>query len=167
VTVTLRTAAADETDRLAQIFVAAWHAGYRDVVPAEVLAGIDEPTVTRWFASWQDSSELTTIVADTDGTATGFARYGTDPQEPDPTVGYLAALYVHPEAAGRGIGRTLLTAVIDRFVAGHCTAVTLWVFRDNAVARKLYSSVGFAADGAELTDPQWRTPQIRMRLSLD
>lgn len=164
-TLTLRAAVASDVPRLVQIFVAAWHAGYPGVVPAEVLADIDEATVAGWFAHWRDTAEMATAVAEIDGTAVGFARYGTDLNDPDPAIGYLAALYVDPETAGRGIGRALLTSVIDHFAAAGATAVTLWVFTANTVARNLYTCAGFVADGAELTDPRWRAPQIRMRRS--
>ena len=45
-------------------------------------------------------------------------------------------------------------------------AVRLWVFAANDRARGLYTSAGFVPDGAELTDPQWRVPQIRLRREL-
>ena len=61
-------------------------------------------------------------------------------------VGYLGAtggllddLFIAPEFQGRGIGRTLAQAQIDRGIR----PVTLEVFEDNAPARALYATLGF------------------------
>jgi phosphinothricin acetyltransferase len=54
------------------------------------------------------------LVADRDGAVLGFASYG----DFRPWDGYLHtvehSLYVHPEAQGRGVGRALLAALVER-----------------------------------------------------
>jgi L-alanine-DL-glutamate epimerase-like enolase superfamily enzyme len=65
---------------------------------------------------------------------------------------------VHPAAGRAGIGRLLLRHALDEMADGD---VRLWVFEDNPVARRVYEREGFRADGARLTDPRWRTPQVR------
>ncbi|MEH3053547.1 MAG: GNAT family N-acetyltransferase [Patulibacter minatonensis] len=52
-------------------------------------------------------------------------------------------LAVVAEARGLGIGRRLLTAVVDAATDAGCSAVSLEVRRDNAPARGLYTSLGF------------------------
>lgn len=54
-------------------------------------------------------------------------------------------LAVMPEARGRGIGRGLLEAVCAAAREAGACAVTLEVRHDNAPARALYASLGFAA----------------------
>jgi ribosomal protein S18 acetylase RimI-like enzyme len=52
-------------------------------------------------------------------------------------------LAVDPAAQGRGVGRVLVRACVERAVAADCTAVVICV-RDIAVAaQKLYESFGF------------------------
>jgi ribosomal protein S18 acetylase RimI-like enzyme len=166
VTGELRPATAADRGRLVQIFVAAFQHGYPDVLPADVLAGVDEATVTAWFERWTTADGLETVVADIGGTVVGFIRFGTDPDDPDTQFGYVAALYVDPDAAGRGVGRRLLDHALDAFASQGRPAVRLWVFAANDRARGLYASSGFAADGGMITDPQWRVPQIRLRRDL-
>jgi ribosomal protein S18 acetylase RimI-like enzyme len=53
-------------------------------------------------------------------------------------------LVVHQSIRGQGAGRTLLNAVIHESIRRGFCAVTLEVRRDNAIARRLYSDLGFA-----------------------
>lgn len=155
----LRPATAGDLPALGEVFVAAWRAGYRGVVPDEIIDAQSAPAVT---AGWDDPDEAggldTVVAADTTGRPLGFARYGPDAEHPG--CGYLAALYVHPDAAGTGVGRQLVCHVLDAMPG---IEVRLWVFEANARARRLYERAGFRPDGARLTDPRWRTPQVRYR----
>jgi ribosomal protein S18 acetylase RimI-like enzyme len=163
----LRPGVPGDLDRLTEIFVAAFQAGYPNVLPADVLAGVTVATVREWFSRWAETDGLITWVAEVDGVPVGFVRFGAEPAETTrdaaEPIGYVAALYVHPDAAGRGVGRTLLDAAVERLAGDRCSAVTLWVFKVNVRARRLYSAAGFVPDGTELTDPQWKVPQVCMR----
>lgn len=168
--VVLRPFVPADLPRLVEVFVAAFQRGYPDVLPADVLAGVDVPTVTGWFQRWSTTDGLETVVADVDGAASGFVRFGDDPADQDaagnPAVGYIAALYVHPDAAGAGVGRALLEHAVSTLAGQGREAVRLWVFDANDRARGLYASAGFTPDGGHLTDPQWRVGQIRLRREL-
>ena len=56
---------------------------------------------------------------------------------------WLDELYVAPEARGRGAGRALLAAAIDRAREDGCRAVDLEVDVDHARAEHLYERAGF------------------------
>jgi ribosomal protein S18 acetylase RimI-like enzyme len=159
--VRLRPLRPDDIPVLVEVFVEAFRHGYPDVLPPDVLASVTPITVAGWFARWTD--ELTTTVAEQDGDPVGFVRYGDDDDDPDPRAGYIAALYVHPDASGMGIGRMLLRHAVGELAGRGQRTVTLWVFRDNQRARRLYTGERFVPDGTEVTDPQWRAPQIRLR----
>lgn len=160
----LRPAEPSDIPDLASIFVRAFRAGYADLLPADVLRATRTPAVMAQFRAWPEGRETWVAV---DAGPVGFARFGgTEADSPggaDPTVGYLASLYVDPSAGGQGVGRLLLTHALRRMRNSGYRAVTLWVFRDNAAARGLYQSAGFAPDGSELVDPRWRVPQIGLR----
>lgn len=85
-----------------------------------------------------------------------------------PTSVRVFGINLDPAAWGRGLGRRLLSVSIDLLrVIGYHEAV-LWVVPENARARRLYSSAGWAADGAERQDEILGAvvTDIRYRMSL-
>jgi ribosomal protein S18 acetylase RimI-like enzyme len=56
---------------------------------------------------------------------------------------YLAELYVVPDSRGQGLGRALLTAVIDAARDRGADRIELGTSEDDVVARSLYESMGF------------------------
>ena len=58
---------------------------------------------------------------------------------------WVTALYVAPDAWGRGIGAALLAQAM-----ADCDALQLWCFQSNARARRFYERHGFVAE--EFTD---------------
>lgn len=75
------------------------------------------------------------------GAAVCFIGFSTFSAKPRLNLHDLSVLPAH---RGRGVGRTLLQAVIGRATQMGCSAVTLEVRKDNANARHLYKSVGFS-----------------------
>jgi CubicO group peptidase (beta-lactamase class C family) len=161
--VTLRRGRAEDAAALAEVFVAAWHHGYPGIVPDDVIATVDLAAATGILADVGGGQASTTAIAEIGGTAAAYIQYGPDAEAGDESTGYVAALYVRPEHSGRGAGRCLLSHAIAELSRQGRDCVRLWVFAANTRARSLYSSAGFRPDGAELTDPRWQTPQIRMR----
>ncbi|MGH2852261.1 MAG: GNAT family N-acetyltransferase, partial [Solirubrobacteraceae bacterium] len=158
----LRDASAGDAAAMAALLAAAWRAGYRGIVPDDLL----ELDVAEWEAHLAAPVEagVNTIVAvDEHDRVVGFSRFGPDPDDPDPGAGYIASIYVDPASAGGGIGQRLVESAVERLAADGRDRVTLWVFRENARARALYERLGFVEDGAELVDQRWRTPQVRYR----
>ncbi len=158
--VRLRPQGPGETPALAAVLAAAWKDSYRGVVPDAVLQAQTAAGWERELAAG-DARSRTVVAVDESERIVGFVRSGPDPAGgPD---GYIASLYVDPGAAGAGIGGRLLARALHELAADGHPAVTLWVFRDNLRARELYVRHGFADDGAELVDPRWQAPQLRMR----
>lgn len=57
---------------------------------------------------------------------------------------YLEELYVVPERRGRGIGRALMTAVLDLARVDGASDIHLGTSEDDVAARALYESLGFS-----------------------
>lgn len=68
-------------------------------------------------------------------------------------------LAVAPEAAGRGVGRSLVRAVLDRARAEGCVRVVLCSQESMTIAHHLYRSMGFA----RVPDRDWQpVPGLRL-----
>jgi ribosomal protein S18 acetylase RimI-like enzyme len=159
----IRAARSDDAADLARVFVAAWQQGYRGVVADDIIDGLDVAERTEWLAGRLTDAALETAVAEDGGDRViGFVRYGPDVERPDQAdIGYVAALYVDPDASGAGVGRALLEHAVDEMRASGRQTISLWVFRDNERARRLYERAGFTPAGIEIVDPEWRAPQVR------
>ena len=86
------------------------------------------PGVRRWVGvRW--AGDLAACAADTSG-ATG--------------VGHLSSIAVHPAARRAGLGRAVTAALTRTLFREGCDVVTLAMYADNAVGRRLYDGLGFA-----------------------
>ncbi len=92
----------------------------------------------RWF----DPAGL--LVADT-GRITGF--HWT--KRHDETTGEVYVLAVHPEAEGRGLGRTLLEQGFAHLYRVGCTRVILYVEADQTRVVNLYRAAGFETENVD------------------
>jgi ribosomal protein S18 acetylase RimI-like enzyme len=152
----IRAATLADAPALAAIFITAWRTGYTNVVPAHVIDALDQEELTKTLGERISDRQLQTAVAvDDEDTPLGYATFGPDAQHPG--CGYLPSLYVHPDAAGHGIGRSLLSHVLE-VLSG--MDVWLWVFEKNERARRLYERLGFRPGGNRVTEPQWQSAQV-------
>lgn len=66
---------------------------------------------------------------------------------------HLGRIVIDPNFRGQGLGRALCQQLISAALQStSATAVTLRVYRDNLVAVRLYSTLGFVEVAAESTD---------------
>ena len=66
-------------------------------------------------------------------------------------AGEVYAIYLRPEAWGRGAGRAIFNHSVEDFRQRGFTRVTLWVVIANERARRFYEAAGFRADGLTKT----------------
>jgi ribosomal protein S18 acetylase RimI-like enzyme len=162
--VKIRTATPRDLDAIVEVFRACWNLSYAELLPNEVRADMtQEKAREMWGAAVTSHPDRTSLVVELEDLVVAIARIGIDPN--DGKSGHLFSLYVHPGSSGQGIGRALLNEAMKRLSEQGVTRRTLWVFRDNAIAQKLYSSFGFIPSGAEKTDPRWKIPEIEMELT--
>jgi ribosomal protein S18 acetylase RimI-like enzyme len=65
-----------------------------------------------------------------------------------PEDGEMFLLFVHPDQAGRGVGRTLLAAAHDALRAAGCAEAFLFVHEQNERALAVYAAAGYRPDGS-------------------
>ena len=64
-----------------------------------------------------------------------------------PREGEMYLLFVHPDRAGRGVGRMLLAAAHDAMRAADCREVFLYTHEQNKRALAVYEAAGYRRDG--------------------
>jgi ribosomal protein S18 acetylase RimI-like enzyme len=139
----IREARNDEFDAVAEVMVAA----YEEYIPpdstGQLLAYREEICDVR-----SRSAHATLIVAEDFARILGVVTYYPDGRH-DARGGWprrwaaIRLLAVHPDARGRGVGRSLTAECIRRARAGGSVAVGLHTTEFMAVARAMYERMGF------------------------
>jgi ribosomal protein S18 acetylase RimI-like enzyme len=171
--VLVRPAVPADAERVAAVHVASWQGAYRGVFPDEVLDGPD--LLARRLRGWQrllgepGPREVNLVAEDPGGRPVGLL-HGRPSRDHDagPGTGEVVAIYASPDVWGTGIGRTLMTAGLDRLRSAGFADVTLWVLDSNDRARRFYERAGFGPDGAEKDDVMAGTAirEVRYRRDL-
>jgi GNAT superfamily N-acetyltransferase len=144
----VRPATPQDAAGIAAVQVTTWRAAYAGLMPAAFLAGLDVGSGTdRWTRLLQDETVRTFVAVGPDGVE-GFVTAGParDADLP-PETGEVYAVYVRPDAQGRGLGRALM-ATASGWLAGENEHGAVWVLTANAPSRAFYEALGWRADGA-------------------
>ena len=84
------------------------------------------------------------VVHETDGHLDAFCWTKVHPADADgPERGEIYVVAADPDAQGRGLGRQLVLAGLDRLADAGVGTATLWVEDDNVPALALYERLGF------------------------
>lgn len=146
----IRAATTNDADQMAKAHVDAWHQAYRGLVPDSFLARLTyEKRAQRWRTELTTAKEET-YIAQEDGRCIGFVTLGAardSDSEPNVT-GEIWGIYIAPAHWRCGVGRALAQHAERLLRSRGFKEVTLWVFQDNAQARRFYESCGFVLDGA-------------------
>jgi GNAT superfamily N-acetyltransferase len=143
-----------------------WQVAYRGHIPDPVLDALPESRERRLA---QHLARRDTVwVAEEEGAIVGHAAIGPCRDDDQPSgTGEVYAIYLAPEAWGRGIGRELFTKAVDELRAAGFTRATLWVLETNARARHFYEAAGWRADGARKADEVGGAALIEVRYAVD
>ena len=87
-----------------------------------------------------------------DGRIVGTAYIACARDEERAGYGEIVSLYLLPEATGKGYGRQLMLAALDKCRQDGMTAACLWVLAENHHARGFYERMGFRASGRTKTE---------------
>jgi ribosomal protein S18 acetylase RimI-like enzyme len=170
---TVRDATVDDAPGIARVHTRTWQIAYDHVFPTHRLAGIvEEHRAEQWRVMLaKPESRVHTVVVDDEDAVAGFANFGPtqDPEASPEHVAELYAVYVLPEAWGRGIGRALMGEVLARLRADGYREAILWVIEDNPRTRRYYERAGWEFDGGEKEEAVLDIPvrQVRYRIALE
>lgn len=151
-TIDVRRAAITDADAIADVHARSWPATYRGLLPdqliADVVAGRDRRAEAFRRLLADDSSPQYIWIAIDAGSVIGMAIWSPsrDEDATDRTAD-LEAIYLDPDAIGKGIGRQLLERVVEDIETSAFEVATLWVLDTNQRARRFYEAAGWRPDG--------------------
>jgi GNAT superfamily N-acetyltransferase len=138
-----------EREARVDLIRSAWHGAYGHIFSAAEIDGVFDGRLRgegTWVAT--RAASLGTLAARRDGALIGLAGLGLlrngDAE--------LAALYVHPDHQGQGIGLLLWRHALVELAARGCTRMEVWTLAGGA-ARRFYEARGcaeFAQGGFEV-----------------
>jgi tRNA (guanine37-N1)-methyltransferase len=121
---------------------------------AFIAAHLTPEHVAGWLAA---EDHMVLVAQDDDGVLLGYTlvvHQADGPAEPEiaavvpsAPAAYLSKCYVHPDAQGRGVAGTLMTATLDAARAAGATGTWLGVNGENQRAQAFYRRSGFAVVG--------------------
>lgn len=169
----IRPATTADAQAIAELHVRAWQWAYKDLLSADYLAGLSltlDRRVERFETTIaQMPAHTRTWLIEQAGSLAGFALTAPSrDSDASPATAEVQAIYLAPEAIGKGIGRTLFAhAVEDLRQRGYQEAI-LWVLANNQRARTFYEAAGWTPDGAHRTEerPGILLDEVRYHLTL-
>jgi len=147
----VRSATEADARAIAEIRVATWRATYAGIVPQSVLDRMDVDRTVQGICGILASDSRVLVVETPESGVVGYTFLAAARDADAVGLGEIEAIYVHPEAQGRGLGRQLLAASSRDLAARGFDTLVLWVLTDNAPACGFYEHAGFAPDGTART----------------
>nr|WP_027315935.1 GNAT family N-acetyltransferase [Microvirga flocculans] len=137
-----------DIEGIARVHVQGWRETYKDFLSPDALAGLSvDERVQMWrkvLAQPDPQAKLLVAEAET-GEIVGFIRGGPlRDKAPDllATDAEIFVLYLLDRVKRQGLGRELMSRVLDHLFAQGCSSVGLWVLKDNLAARRFYEALG-------------------------
>jgi GNAT superfamily N-acetyltransferase len=161
--VTVEVADTGHAEGICRVGTVSWRDAYSDVLPAEYVkanvsgryetdriadqieGGGDTGGIGQWLVAIEpepDESAAGGPGADDAGAIESVVGTVRD-DRPEPGVGGVSGLYVHPDWQGAGVGSRLLSAVTERQREDGVVEQHTYAFVDNDAAIGFYESKGF------------------------
>ena len=135
--------AQDDFNEAGEVYVQSWKACYQGLLPQAFL---DKLTRDRWSGMLR-ADPSASLGAFEDGRIVGTAMVSYAREPGREGLGELVSLYLRPAAMGRGYGRRLMEAALQRLREDGCEGVCLWVLEGNRQAQAFYRHMGFHPSG--------------------
>ena len=131
---------------------------YNDVILNSTAAYVYEPHTLEMRRQWFDEHKAygwPVIVAVRDGEVVGFGCIGSFRTRPGYKYTGEHTVHVHPAHRGQGVGRTMLTALIEEARRLELRTLVSGIDAENEVSIRLHASLGFV-ECARMKDVAWK-----------
>jgi ribosomal protein S18 acetylase RimI-like enzyme len=169
-TTNIRIAEEADAHAIATIHVASWQKIYQGHIPDTILKNL---SINEREQKWREliNNHVKILIIERNNLAVGFASIGPSRDtDSDPTkCGEISAIYFHPDFWRQGLGRKLCNKAFSELEEMGFSEVTVWVLKDNALARRFYESIGFDDTGdikADKYDENVILNEVRYRRKL-
>ncbi|MGQ0841141.1 GNAT family N-acetyltransferase [Actinokineospora sp.] len=176
----VRAAGVADVDEIARIQVITWQSGFAEVLPPDVLVGLDVATAAEQWRQAIDLGRASVFVATEGPWVVGFCTAGAAPESESAaandvpakdaaTVALVGTVLVEPRWGRRGHGGRLLATAAKALQAGGATRGISWVPEENRASVGFFRRAGWVPDGVVRTLDAGGRPlrEIRVTGSLD
>ena len=138
----VRRATVDDAEAIERIRVETWRATYRGLLPDGLIDQL-QPNVERRRERLRSLSPSDlNFVAEDGSVVVGYAFAGPERSHDRDYPGEVYAIYVLPDAQGKGHGRALIRECASELAARGMSAMLIWVLRENQIGRGFYEHLG-------------------------
>lgn len=138
---TIRKATEPDAKAIAKVHVDSWRTTYANIVPDEYLINLSyENREQLWIKNI--SNDAVFVAENNEGQIIGFSSGGKERSgKYIEFEGELYAIYLLKECQGQGIGRALVTAIVEEIKAMGLRSMLVLVLKDNSFHR-FYEALG-------------------------
>jgi len=138
----IRTASLNDVETIRRIADKTWWEAYSPILEKEQIAFmLGEIYSVEKITSQIEDNTQTYLILEEDGKSVAFAAYS--PRDEDPEIYKLHKLYCLPETQGKGYGKILINAVVQKTLEAGKHTLDLNVNRYNK-AKDFYERMGFS-----------------------
>ena len=147
----IRTMEIEDAEAVTDILIDSWQTSYRGIVSNEYLDNMDKGILAdRRRKQYRDY-----IVAVSEGRIVGYCWYVNDnsfTKDISEIDSEVIALYVDPKLKRQGLGRRMLSYVIDDLKKQGRKNMIIWCLKENYPSRKFYEKMGGMIIGEHMTN---------------
>lgn len=141
----VRRATVDDAEAIERIRVETWRATYRGLLPDGIIDQLQPNADRRRERLRSASPSDLNFVAEEEGDVVGYAFAGPERTHDRDYAGEVYAIYVLPNAQGKGHGRALIGECARALASRGLTSMLIWVLRENQIGRGFYERLGGTA----------------------
>ena len=127
--------------QIARIHRASWIMAYEPLIPDKILGSLTEIHFQNIWKKNLNNESHRHLVAEHENQIIGFISFSQF--EVSTKTSEIYSLYIDPDSAGRGFGKTLIKSAFNELAALGFRRILLWVVHENQRAIEFYKAVKF------------------------